>query len=139
MPVQVLGFDGNPFDQRSIQADGSRFITTRVRLKLTGNYTTGGDTLDFTNGGGTPAAPTTVPPAASNSQAVGPDVAVVSDGPTVAGTVLANGGNYVVIKGTNPTNWKLKVFATAGNEYSNGAYNTDATTDTPELQLSWSR
>jgi hypothetical protein len=98
----------------------------------------GGDTLDFTNGGGTPAAPNTVPPTASTGS-VGPSETVITDGPTVAGSVLANGGGYVVIKGTNPTNWKLKIFATAGTEYANGAYGADATTDTPNLQCDWAR
>src|SRR5271167_219526 len=129
MSVQVLGFDGNPFDQRSIRAMGDRFIETLVQLKLTGNYTTGGDTLDFTNGGGTPAAPTTVPPAQSNSN-VGPARTVISDGPSPAGSVNANGVDYVIIPGTNPTNWLLKIFATAGAQYANGSYGADALTDT---------
>jgi hypothetical protein len=138
MAVTVLGFDGAPFDQRSIQPGVGRFIRTLVRLKLTGNYTTGGDTLDFTNGGGSLAAPTTVPPGQQNNP-VGPDRADVNDGPTVPGTVLANGGNYVLIKGTNPTNWLLKVFATAGAQYANGAYGADALTDIIILSLDWSR
>jgi len=117
---------------------GDRFIETLAQLKLTGNYTTGGDTLDFTNGGGTPAAPTTVPPA-QGASAVGPIRADVSDGPSVAGTILANGGGYVLIPGTNPTNWKLKIFATAGAQYANGAYGADALTDTPILRLTWAR
>jgi hypothetical protein len=138
MAVTVLGFDGNPFDQRSIRSIGDRFIETLVVLKLTGNYTTGGDTLDFTNGGGTPAAPTTVPPGQQYSN-VGPIRADVSDGPSVAGTVLANGGSYILIPGTNPTNWKLKIFATAGAQYANGAYGADALTDNPVLRLTWAR
>lgn len=136
--VTLLGFDGNPFDQRSVEG-GGRFMRCHLRLKLTGSYTTGGDTLDFSNGGGTPAAPSTVPPAAANNAAVGPDQVNMMDGPTIAGTVSANGGYYVIIKGTNPTNWKLKVFATAGSEYGAGAYGTDATTDTPEMEAIWSR
>jgi hypothetical protein len=138
MAVTVLGFDGGPFDQRSILASGDRFIRTLVRLKLTGNYTTGGDTLDFTNGGGTPAAPTTVPPA-QQASSLGPIRTVVSDGPSIAGTVMANGGEYVVIPGTNPTNWLLKIFATAGAQYANGAYGADALTDTPIVELWWAR
>ncbi len=136
--VTVLGFDGAGFDQRSILADGPRFIRTLVRLKMTGNYTTGGDVLDFTNGGGTPAAPTTVPPAQQANPA-GPVRTVVCDGPSPAGTVLSNGGNYTVIPGTNPTNWKLKIFATAGTEYANGAYGADALTDPATLELFWAR
>ena len=137
--ITVLGFDGAPFDQRSIQPGVGRFIRTLCMLKMTGNYTTGGDTLDFSNAGGTPAAPTTVPAEADASQKVGPSRADVSDGPVVAGTVLANGGGYILIKGTNPTNWKLKIFATAGTEYANGAYGADALTDTPILSLDWAR
>ena len=137
--VQVLGYDGNPFDQRSIQPGVGRFIRTLVMLKLTGNYTTNGDTLDFTNGGGTAAAPNTVPPDADASPAIGPSRVDISDGPVVAGGILANGGSYVVIRGTNPTNWKLKIFATAGGQYANGAYGVDALTDTPILSLDWAR
>ena len=138
MAVQVLGFDGNAFDQRSIRSIGDRFIETLVRLKLTGNYPLGGDTLDFTNGGGTPAAPTTVPPGQGASN-LGPIRADVSDGPSVAGTVLANGGSYVLIPGTGPTNWLLKIFATAGTQYATGAYGADALTDTVILRLTWAR
>jgi hypothetical protein len=138
MSVQVLGFDGAPFDQRSILSEGTRFIRTLVRLKLTGNYTTNGDTLDFTNGGGTPAAPTTVPPA-QQANPVGPSRAVLSDGPSVAGSILANGGSYVLVPGTGPTNWLLKIFATAGAQYANGAYGADALTDTPTFELWWPR
>lgn len=138
MSVQVLGFDGAPFDQRSIQFGQGRFITTLCRLKLTGNYTAGGDTLDFTNGGGTPTLPTTVPADAYGSP-TGPSRIDISDGPSPAGSVIVNGGGYVVIPGTNPTNWKLKIFATAGSEYSAGAYGTDVLTDTPILKLDWAR
>src|ERR1700676_4438347 len=63
MSVTILGADGNPFDQSSIMSFGDRFIRMLCRLVLSGNYVTGGDTLDFTNGGGTPAAPNAVPPA----------------------------------------------------------------------------
>lgn len=136
--ITVLGFDGNPFDQRSILSEGPRFIRTIVQLKMTGNYPTGGDTLDFTNGGGTPAAPTTVPPA-QGASAVGPVRAVLCDGPSPAAGVVGNGGGYVLVPGTNPTNWKLKIYATAGTQYANGAYGSDALTDNPTIELWWAR
>jgi hypothetical protein len=138
MAVTLLGFDGNAFDQRSILSDGGRFVRTVTRIKLTGSYTAGGDTLDFTNGGGTPASPTTVPPA-QQANSTGPVRCVICDGPSPAGSVNANGGDYVIIPGTNPTNWLLKIFATAGTQYAAGAYGTDATTDTVSIESWWAR
>lgn len=136
--VTVYGFDGNPFDQRSIQEGVGRFIRTICQIKLTaGSYVAGGLTLDWTNGGGTPSAPSTFPPAAA-AVAAGPSRAeIANSGP--AGGVTANGGNYVLVPGTNPTNWKLKIFATAGSEYATGALGSDALTDTIIAELDWAR
>jgi hypothetical protein len=138
MAVTVLGVDGNAFDQRSISSIGDRYIRTLVQLKLSGNYITGGDILDFTNGGGSAAAPTTVPPG-QQANPIGPVRAVEGDGPSTAGSVSANGGGYQLIPGTNPTNWKLKVFATAGAQYAAGAYGADALTDNVTFELWWAR
>ena len=132
MAVKVYGFDGNPFDQRSI-VGGLRVITCIYRIVLSGNYATGGDTLDFTNGGVNSAVPS-----AQGFQVTGPIRCDVCDnGPT--GGVLANGGNYVCIPGTGLTNWLLKIFATAGTQYAPGAYGVDATTDTILLRVDWAR
>jgi len=133
MTVKLYGWDGNPFDQNSIDV-GNRFIKTIVKAVLSGNYTTGGDTLDWTNGGGTPALPTTVPQAQNRGI-----VRVVENDSGPTGGILANGGQYAPIPGTLLTNWLLKIFATAGAQYANGAYGADATTDTLIMEVWWAR
>lgn len=133
MSVAAVGYDGNAFDQRSIDAVAPRFIKTHVRFKLTGNYVSGGDTLDFTNAGGTLSAPNTVPPGAVALASV----SITPNGP--AGSVGANGGDYVAILGSAPTNAKLKIFATAGTEYAAGAYSADATGDIVTAECLWTR
>lgn len=131
--VLVQGFDGNPFDQRSVQAF-LRFITTIHKLILSGNYTTGGDTLDWTNGGVNSAVPS-----AQSFQSTGPVRCDICDNAPLGTTVLGKGGNYVVIPGTLLTNWKLKLFVTAGTEYTQGAYGADATGDSILIKSDWAR
>lgn len=137
MSVAVKGFDGNPFDQRSI-TEFVRYITTYCQLVFTGTYPTGGDTLDFTNNNGaSPLSPNTVPPTAS-SGSVGPSsVSVQNDGPA-AGLRIA-GGTYAIVRGTNPTNWKIKVFTTGNTELAAGAYPASSLADTPILESVWAR
>lgn len=130
MSVKVVGFNGNAFDQNSIDGSGNRFLKTLCQLILSGSYATGGDTLDFTNAGVNSA----VPPAQSQNA---PKVKIYSIGPS--GSIGANGGNFQFIPGTLITNGKLKIFATAGTEYSAGAYSTDATTDVILAEIWWPR
>jgi len=125
----VNGFDGNAFDQNSIDAVAARFIKTLCRIALSGTYVTGGVPLDFSNGG----VNSSVPP---QSRGIA-QVSLRSNGP--ASSVGANGGNYEYIPGTNPTNGKLKIFATAGTEYSAGALGTDATTDIVMAEVWYAR
>jgi hypothetical protein len=133
MSVKVNGFDNNPFDQRSIISGFARVITTLCRLALTGNYVTGGDTLDWTNGG----VNTAVPPGQS-FQTTGPIRTEIGNISVAAG-VIGLGGNYVCIPGTAVTNWLLKVFKTAGSEYGATAYLADALTDTILVRADWAR
>ena len=125
MAISVKGFDGNPFDQNSIEGLAGRFITTICKLVFTGSYTTGGDTLDLSG---------VQPPAQSRGIV---DVKVIANGP--ASSVSANGGEYTPITNTALASWKLKIFATAGTEYSAGAYSTDVTTDVVFLEIKWAR
>lgn len=132
MAVKVQGYDGNPFDQRSIMSF-MRFLTTIHRLILSGNYATGGDTLDWTNAGINSAVPPDAP------SLIGPDRCDVNDNAFSGATVLGAGGNYILIPGTNLTNWKLKIFKTAGAEYGAGAYVADALTEVLLIKSDWFR
>lgn len=132
MPVVVKGFDGNPFDQNSIMAF-VRFITTIHKLVLSGSYTAGGDTIDWTNAG----VNSGVPAAQSGNSGIGPIRCDVGNIGPLNG-IINLGGTYVVVPGTSLTNWKLKIFKTAGSEYS-GAYLADALTDTILVRSDWSR
>ncbi|MBU6231678.1 hypothetical protein KGP36_03335 [Patescibacteria group bacterium] len=137
LAVKVMGFDGNPLDQRSFEA-GDRFIKVRVQLQIqAGNYAANGIALDWSNGGGAPANPSSIPPAAQGL-AQGP-CAVTISGSGPAGGVNANGGKYVAVPGTDPTNWLLKIFATAGTEYANGALGNDALNDIINAEVLWPR
>lgn len=137
--VTVLGFDGAPFDQRSFEGMGERFIKAICRLSIgAGSYVAGGLTLDWSNNNGaSPSAPSTIPPAAQGV-AAGPSRVSIANMSVAAG-VGGNGGYYVVIPGTLPTNWKLKIFATAGSEYATGAMTADALTDIIEAEVHWAR
>lgn len=130
MSIKVAGYDGNNFDQRSI-AEAQRFLRTVYRLVFSGNYSTGGDTVDFTNGGVASA----VPSAQSSNTPVA--VRVISNGPLLS--VGANGGNYDFIRGTTLANNLLIIYATAGTQYSAGAYGTDVTTDVVYIECLWPR
>ena len=144
--IQVLGFDGGAFDQNSIEARGDRFLREYVKLVFSGNYPTGGDTLDLTNAGGTPAAPTTVPQAAQRGVV---DIDLIERATTNA-SLTAVGGYYIVLapnanlplKFADLANLKIKVFKnTAGSvaEYPAGAYGADVLADVVLLEVVYSR
>lgn len=133
MAITVKGFDGNPFDQRSIVGI-TRMIQCLHLLSFSGNYSTGGDTLDWTNGGVNSA----VPPDASGST-TGPVRTDVDDATGAITTVTGKNGQYVIILGTTLSNWKCKIYVTPGVEYSAGAYGTDVTQDTVILSTYWVR
>src|ERR1700684_1900543 len=125
MTITVLGADGSPFDQNSIETT-QRFIRMLVRLALSGNYATGGDILDVTNGGGTPAAPTCVPPAQSRGL-VEIDLRPISKLTT---SFTAINGQYITLVpgGIIPVPFaslntlKLKLMYDVAVEYTAGAY-----------------
>lgn len=131
--VVVQGFDGNPFDQKSV-IQWMRFITTLHKLILSGNYITGGDTVDWTNGGVNSAVPS-----AQAFQSTGPVRCDINDNAPSGSTVLGKGGNYILIPGATISTWKLKIFVTAGTEYTQGAYGADATGDTIIVKSDWGR
>jgi hypothetical protein len=146
MTITVLGVDGNPFDQNSIEAWAGRFLRTYALLKLSGNYLTGGDLLDLTNGGGTPAAPTAVP-TAQNRGLVSLDLRPFCK--TTASFSAADGQYYVIVPaaaaGITPVPisalnaLKLKLMVDIGSEYANGAYGADALGDELIAEFIWAR
>lgn len=131
MSITVLGFDGNPFDQNSLWAGGDRFVEAIMKLKLSGSYVTGGDSLDLSNGGGTPTSPTAFPPAVVRGASTFDIEAHGS-----AGSWSSFGGYYQIVapNADSPLtfadlqNMKLKIFQAGGSELGAGAYPTSQTT-----------
>jgi hypothetical protein len=143
MTITVLAADGSPFDQNSIETS-QRFIRELVRLVFSGNYVTGGDTLDLTNGGGTPAAPTVVP-AAQSRGLIELDLRPVSK---LVTSFTAIDGQYIPIiaGGVLPipftslaTAIKIKAMLDIGSEYAAGAYGADILGDIVIAELIWAR
>lgn len=128
MTIKVNGFDGNPFDQRSIITQ-QHFFLCLYKLSFSGSYATGGDTLDFTNGGVNSA----VPPLAGLPIRIAPSAQGATD------SVSEEGGIYQYLPGTLLTNNKLEIYANGGTEYSAGAYNADVLTDVVFLEVYWER
>ena len=142
MAITVLGQDGNPFDQGSIVAEADRYIRTFSIFKLSGNYTTGGDILDFTNGGGTLAAPVAVPPTARALVSV--DIRPFCK--TTASFSAADGQYFVLAPGgvapvplSAVNALKLKLMVDIGVEYTQGAYGADALADILVAECVWAR
>lgn len=132
MAIAVNGFDGKAFSQNSADGLSGRFIRTYHLLTFSGNYSTGGDTLDFTNGGVASA----VPPLARTLVAA----AVISQGP--AAGLEGSGGFYHFINGAAFNSCKLQAFKnTAGSvaEYAAGAYGADVTGDVVVIEAIWAR
>ena len=48
MSIQILGTDGNPLTSRDVDASANNFVYIQGQLKFSGNYVSGGDTLDWT-------------------------------------------------------------------------------------------
>jgi hypothetical protein len=133
MPIKVLGSDGNPFDQNSVEVVAGRKLRATVLLQLSGAYPTGGDALDLTNGGGTPAAPTTIP----SAQVRGVEAIDIMPRSTLTTGQLAVGGTYLILapnantplKPADLANLKLKVLNAGGGELGAGAYAAAQLTD----------
>ena len=48
MAIAINGSDGNPLTQRDVDASANNFIYVQGTMKLTGNYATNGDKIDWT-------------------------------------------------------------------------------------------
>jgi hypothetical protein len=140
--ITVNGRDGNPFDQNSMDGMQGRYIKTYHRLALSGNYATGGDTLDFTNGGVNPA----VPPLVRGIEGV-----ALKESAGSAASCVGTGCYFEPIGTPGPVGaagvtalnaWKLKAFQAGGAEQAAGAYtgfSASPATDTLELEVTWLR
>lgn len=131
MSIAINGVDGAPFTTRDVDASANNFVYSTYLLGFSGNYATGGDTLNFTTVAG--LIPTSKLPIS---------IAEQPQGLAATPSLSAAGGFYQVIQNAVPTlaNYLLKVFKnTAGSitEYGAGAYAADVLTDVVLLQVQW--
>jgi len=129
MSIVANGWNGSAFDSSSIEKVAPGFVRVNLRLTFSGNYATGGDTLDLTNGG----VNSTVPVESGGIFSV----EVIGNGP--ASSISCLGGIYQYVPGTTLANGLLKVFHNAGAEYTAGAYGTDVTTDVVNVIVTYKR
>src|SRR5713101_5344733 len=102
MAITISGLDGNPMTTRDVDGSPSNFVNSLHRLAFSGNYTSGGDTLDFSQISGL------IPSGSLPLQ-----VALFSQ------NGAAN--QYVAVQGAALNAWKLKVFNPGGAEITGGA------------------
>jgi len=100
---------------QNVDSSASNFVYAVATLTFSGNYVTGGDTLDFTQ--------------VSNQL---PSDTIVQ---VFAESQNGNSGYYIPIQGTALNNWKLKAFVGGGTEISAGAYPASVTTDIVQLSI----
>jgi hypothetical protein len=137
MAISLVGLDGAPFSTKDMDATGDNFITQRVKVVFSGNYTMGGDTLNLTS-----IVPPGAGPRADTGTVLPLEVIEVAKGSPTVPSLSAAGGFYAAVEAAVPTlaNYLLKVFKnSAGNvaEYNNGAYGTDVLTDGLILEFTW--
>ena len=99
----------------NVDSSASNFIYALATLTFSGNYPTGGDTLDFT----------TVADKLPSTQIV----------QVFADSQNGNSGYYVPVQGTALNNWKLKAFVGGGTEITAGAYPSSVTSDIVQLTI----
>ena len=99
----------------NVDGSASNFVYAIATLTFTGNYVTGGDTLDFTQ----------VADKLASSQII----------QAFAESQNGNNGYYVPVQGAALNNWKLKAFVAGGTEVTAGAYPASVTTDIVQLSI----
>jgi len=99
----------------NVDGSASNFVYAIAALTFSGNYSTGGDTLDFT----------TVADKLPSTQII----------QAFAESQNGNGGYYIPVQGSALNNWKLKAFAAGGTEISAGAYPASVTSDIVQLSI----
>jgi len=109
MPITITLLSSNE------DGSGSNLFYAIGTLAFSGNYPTGGDTLDFT----------TVADKLPSDQII----------QVFADSQNGNAGYYVPVQGTALNNWKLKAFNGGGTELSAGAYPSSVTGDVVQVTI----
>jgi hypothetical protein len=109
MAIQIAVLTAN------VDGSGSNFVYAIATLTFSGNYVTGGDTMDFT----------TVAEKLSSAQIL----------QVFADSQNGNAGYYVPVVGAALNNWKLKAFTGGGTEVTAGAYPASVTTDLVQVTI----
>lgn len=99
----------------NVDSSASNFVYAVATLTFSGNYVSGGDTLDFTQ-------VTNVIPSDTIVQ-------------VFAESQNGNSGYYIPVQGAVLNNWKLKAFLGGGTEVAAGAYPASVTTDIVQLSI----
>lgn len=99
----------------NVDGSASNFVYAVASLTFSGNYPTGGDTLDFT----------TVADKLPSDQII----------QVFAESQNGNSGYYIPVQGTALNNWKLKAFLGGGTEVTAGAYPGTVTSDIVQLSI----
>src|SRR5260370_19653731 len=103
-----------PLLPSNVDGSGSNLLYAIGTLAFSGNYPTGGDTLDFTQ----------VIDKLPSTQLI----------QVFADSQNGNSGYYVPIAGSALNNWKLKAFS-GGTEITAGAYPASITSDVVQLAI----
>jgi len=109
MPITITLLPSNE------DGSGSNFFYAIGTLTFSGNYPTGGDTLDFT----------TVADKLPSTQII----------QVFADSQNGNAGYYVPAQGSALNNWKLKAFTGGGTELTAGAYPSSVTSDLVQITI----
>jgi hypothetical protein len=99
----------------NVDGSGSNFFYAIGTLAFSGNYPTGGDTMDFT----------TVADKLPSTQII----------QVFADSQNGNSGYYVPVAGSALNNWKLKCFVGGGTEITAGAYPASVTSDVVQVTI----
>ena len=99
----------------NVDSSASNFVYAVAALTFSGNYVSGGDTLDFTQ-----------------VASVLPSDTIVQ---AFAESQNGNSGYYIPVQGAALNNWKLKAFLGGGTEVTAGVYPSTVTTDIVQLSI----
>jgi hypothetical protein len=99
----------------NVDSSASNFVYAVATLTFSGNYSTGGDTLDFTQVANVLPSDTIVQAFAESQN--------------------GNSGYYIPVQGAALNSWKLKAFIGGGTEIGAGAYPGTVTADIVQLSI----